>query len=304
LERYKRYRKEKTGDFIVARDGTRLYYEYVEKSSDTIIFIHGLTDDCRSWGSYMDYYKDQGFSVCSFDICGHGRSEYRTGLKIQDIVEDLKEMVDRLDLNVYGIVSHSMGSLVATRYLRKYPGECKLCACIAPVFTKTYFKKHADTLMYAYIVLFYPWLSKRKNKVYYDVPIIDSKSDIDAYLASKILGAGYTSVDLYFDMKDTVEYKKDLKFVNDHMNLVFVFCENDDLTNSDIKTRELIKEMGSSMYTLKSRDHHILIYFDVLTQLINKHLLTFSKAGDLKKSVDYFPRMSQRHGYCMLKNDS
>lgn len=97
----------------------------VEGSTGTpIVMLHGL-------GSSTTYYQACNaladlaaqHQVVRYDFDGHGLSPVSKSeaLSLDDLVEDLKALVDRLGFPTVGIVGHSMSGLVAMSFAAKYP---------------------------------------------------------------------------------------------------------------------------------------------------------------------------------------
>ncbi|RID84076.1 alpha/beta hydrolase [Peribacillus asahii] len=97
-------------------DGTSLYYN-VKGNGIPIVFIHPpvLT------GSNFKYQLEglsQNFKVITFDIRGHGRSQYSDIPIIYSlIVEDIKRLLDHLNIQKAVICGYSTGGSVALEYL-------------------------------------------------------------------------------------------------------------------------------------------------------------------------------------------
>lgn len=87
----------------------------------SIVFIHGVGMDHMMWSSQTLLLEKQ-FHVITYDMLGHGRSQnVDEGTLLDNFVEQLKELLDLLDVKQTHIVGFSMGGFVAQAFSLKYP---------------------------------------------------------------------------------------------------------------------------------------------------------------------------------------
>lgn len=125
-------------EMLHTRDGTRLHF--VEWSPYTvpdaglendpkavILIVHGIGEHSRRYDHAAAAFVQNGYAVYGYDHRGHGKSDgERAHFEIFDLpVDDLRQVVEAVrerhpgkKLLIYG---HSMGSLISTLYLLKYP---------------------------------------------------------------------------------------------------------------------------------------------------------------------------------------
>lgn len=108
----------------VETNGIRVHY--VRHGSGTpLVLLHGWPEFWYAWRKNIPALAE-GFDVISPDLRGFGESE-KPGLpespsKLrEDLVEDLRGLVDALGIERIGIVGHDVGSSVAQRFAAKYP---------------------------------------------------------------------------------------------------------------------------------------------------------------------------------------
>lgn len=106
-------------------NGVRMHYE--ERGSGTaMVWAHGLGGSWRGWERVMDFFQDR-YRVVAYDARGHGNSEKpaRPEAYSQDImVEDMRGVMDALDINKAIVGGHSMGANVALNFALRYPERC------------------------------------------------------------------------------------------------------------------------------------------------------------------------------------
>jgi 3-oxoadipate enol-lactonase len=90
------------------------------------VLVHGLG------GTGADIWKRQiddlaaEFRVISYDLRGSGRSEVTPGpYTIELLAEDLRALVEALELGNAALVAHSMGGSIALAYAARHPGDVR-----------------------------------------------------------------------------------------------------------------------------------------------------------------------------------
>ncbi len=94
-----------------------------KSESPPLLFIHGAWHGAWCWENFLNYFPQKGFDCFAPSLCGHGKSGNDKSLKttrLDDYVENIRSVVDSI-FSEYGkkpvIVGHSMGGLVAQKYL-------------------------------------------------------------------------------------------------------------------------------------------------------------------------------------------
>ena len=97
-----------------------MYYK-IEGKGETIVFIHGLSDSLEYWEYLASNLKKQ-YKIIRVDLRGHGKSELKNDkITIDLFTKDLKEILDKENINKVNLVGFSMGGLVALDFVLKYP---------------------------------------------------------------------------------------------------------------------------------------------------------------------------------------
>jgi non-heme chloroperoxidase len=102
---------------VVADDGARL--RVLEQGRGRpIVLLHGLTLAAEIWEHQLSELAAAGFRAVAVDQRGHGSSEVGAGgVTLDRLVADLREVLEQLDLTDAVLVGHSMGGMVALRFL-------------------------------------------------------------------------------------------------------------------------------------------------------------------------------------------
>lgn len=105
----------------------------------TVVLVHGYAEHAGRYDAFARALVEEGVAVRALDLRGHGRSEGPRA-QVEDFhhfVDDLTRFVEGLDEGAGGprfLFGHSMGGLVATRYVLEHPGEADGLILSSPYF--------------------------------------------------------------------------------------------------------------------------------------------------------------------------
>ncbi len=156
---------------LISVNGVNHYCEWVTASNSTpgkkpvMVFIHGWGGSGRYWESTAQALSDQ-FDCLIYDLRGFGRSntllENATEkYELIEYAEDLKALLDTLNLDKIYLNAHSMGGSIAVLFLNLYPQRVEqailTCSGIFEYDEKTFNAFHKFS---RYVVMFRPkWLA-------------------------------------------------------------------------------------------------------------------------------------------------
>jgi non-heme chloroperoxidase len=108
---------------VVTEDGTRLRV-LDHGTGPPVLLLHGVTLSADIWHYQLDELASAGFRVLALDLRGHGRSQAgEARLTLARLAGDVDDVLRQLDLVDVMLVGHSMGGMVALRYLSADPGR-------------------------------------------------------------------------------------------------------------------------------------------------------------------------------------
>jgi 3-oxoadipate enol-lactonase len=106
---------------FMTKDGFRLYYEDTGGNAPTIVFLHGAGGNHLSWWQQVPVLARQ-YRCISFDHRGFGQSlDAPNGPGSQAFVEDLKGLLDYLEIERAALVAQSMGGRTCLGFTLAYP---------------------------------------------------------------------------------------------------------------------------------------------------------------------------------------
>jgi pimeloyl-ACP methyl ester carboxylesterase len=98
---------------MTTSDGVRIVYDD-EGQGSPFVLVHGYDGLRAHWEFQRQVLLDAGYRVVALDQRGHWASDRPDyGLRISRLGQDLRELIDSLDLEDVTLVGHSMGVSVA-----------------------------------------------------------------------------------------------------------------------------------------------------------------------------------------------
>src|SRR5437868_4745503 len=126
---------------ITAGDGLRLYLRRHEAvgARGEIVIVHGFGEHSGRYGALTEHLLANGYSVTAYDQRGHGLSDGLPGHveAFSEYDDDLNKVIGLTRSRAAGrplfIIGHSMGGLVALRYLARKSGTVAGAIISAPL---------------------------------------------------------------------------------------------------------------------------------------------------------------------------
>jgi pimeloyl-ACP methyl ester carboxylesterase len=112
------------------KSGLKLHYQRSGKGPD-VVMIHGLTGNLAVWHLKIIPMIMDRFRVLSYDLRGHGYSDMPpTGYSATDMANDLKELLDVLEIEEVDLVGHSFGADISLYFSLLYPERVRKVVAI------------------------------------------------------------------------------------------------------------------------------------------------------------------------------
>jgi len=102
-----------------------LHYKHISDGSgrQTLVFINSLGTDFRIWDQVVAQMSD-AYDILLYDKRGHGVSDFGGGIDMQDHIQDLIALLDKLGLSQVVPVGLSVGGLIAQGLYGARPDLC------------------------------------------------------------------------------------------------------------------------------------------------------------------------------------
>jgi pimeloyl-ACP methyl ester carboxylesterase len=108
---------------VMSADGVPIRYEILGAGQPALVFIHGWACDRRFWDEQVAHFAPR-HTVVTLDLGGHGESgTNRSDWTMQAFGEDVRAVVEHLDLRPVVLIGHSMGGAVIIEAARRLPGR-------------------------------------------------------------------------------------------------------------------------------------------------------------------------------------
>jgi pimeloyl-ACP methyl ester carboxylesterase len=123
--------------FEIQANGVTLAGETVGEGPD-VVLMHGLTATRRYTVMGSKALPRAGFRLTTFDARGHGESSpapKREAYEYRDLVEDLRAVLDHLDVDTAAIGGASMGAHTAMAFALAWPERVRALVQITPAYS-------------------------------------------------------------------------------------------------------------------------------------------------------------------------
>ncbi|MBA4495225.1 alpha/beta fold hydrolase [Paenactinomyces guangxiensis] len=119
-------------------NGETLGYREREGGNETLLLIHGNMTSSRHWDVLLEQ-MDEKYHIIAVDLRGFGLSTYHRPIdSMKDFADDLKLVVNALDLPSFYLMGWSMGGAVAMQFAADHPGSVRKLILLAPASTRGY----------------------------------------------------------------------------------------------------------------------------------------------------------------------
>lgn len=131
------------GPTITVADGTRIYFkDWGDPTAQPIVFSHGWPLTADAWEDQMLFLANHGYRCIAHDRRGHGRSSQPwQGNEMNTYADDLRALVEALDLREAVHVGHSTGGGEVARYIGRHGtarvAKAVLVGAVPPLMLKT-----------------------------------------------------------------------------------------------------------------------------------------------------------------------
>ncbi|MDJ0794069.1 MAG: alpha/beta hydrolase [Woeseiaceae bacterium] len=194
-----------------ARGSSRLYRQAWAPDGGTrgiVLLIHGLGEHSSRYGHVASSLTERGFALQALDHYGHGKSDGHGGHVprfsvfldgVAALLDDVKKTSDGAPLFLVG---HSMGGLIAARFLMSRQNEFRAAALSGPAFK-------SDEAPPAFVL----WLNRLISALLPTLPMIALDATlvsrdpdvVKAYLGDPLVHHGKLTSRLIAEMSTTMD---------------------------------------------------------------------------------------------------
>ena len=112
-----------------------LNYEISGNGKENLVLLHGFMESLLIWED-LEPFLSKKFRLIKIDLPGHGRSSILGEVHTMELIADeVKKVTDKLNLEKFHLLGHSMGGYVSLAFAEKFPEVLKTLI----LFFSTYF---------------------------------------------------------------------------------------------------------------------------------------------------------------------
>ncbi|RDW19955.1 alpha/beta fold hydrolase [Oceanobacillus chungangensis] len=110
------------GYYVTVESSVKLYVEDINpEGSKIIVFLHGWPLSHKQFEYQFNVLPAMGYRCIGIDWRGFGKSDKpESGYNFNRLADDIRTVVDVLQLDNFTLVGHSTGGAIAIRYMSRY----------------------------------------------------------------------------------------------------------------------------------------------------------------------------------------
>jgi pimeloyl-ACP methyl ester carboxylesterase len=113
-------------------DGINVHY-ITQGRGNNLVMIHGFLGNLAVWHLNIVPELRREFRVTTYDLRGHGYTEVTpTGYSTENLADDLKGLLDALDIQQATLVGHSFGADISLYFSLLYPERVSKVVALEP----------------------------------------------------------------------------------------------------------------------------------------------------------------------------
>ena len=101
-------------------DGFNLCLSIWEGKGRDVFCVHGISSNSRVWNTIAESLKDK-FNFIGIDLRGRGHSGAPGGYSLKNHVEDIKKVLQQLNIDKVILMGHSLGAYICIMFAAIYP---------------------------------------------------------------------------------------------------------------------------------------------------------------------------------------
>ena len=120
---------------INGKDSLNTFYVLDKKNDAPIVFIHGVGLNHKIWEPQINVFEN---TFLAYDILGHGNTPLnKENINFDDFSNQLKNLIDELNMKKIHLVGFSIGSLIARNFASKYSDKLESLILLCSIFKRT-----------------------------------------------------------------------------------------------------------------------------------------------------------------------
>lgn len=165
------------GQYILTHDQKKIFLQTSFEPNAVphekfLMFNYGLVCSTHHWSKQIDFFIEQGFNLIFHDYRGHFNSSGEEDLEsitFKNIADDMKEILDHLQIKQCIMLGHSMGVNTTLEFAKFYPeylqGMVLIGGTVMPV-TEVMLGSNIMDIVLPYVQLLYEKYPKEGNWIW------------------------------------------------------------------------------------------------------------------------------------------
>lgn len=117
-----------------------LHYEISGSGTENLVLLHGFMENLMIWEE-MEAFLSEKFRLIKIDLPGHGISKILDEVHTMELMaEEVKKVTDKLKIDRFHLLGHSMGGYTSLAFAEKFPQSLKSLT----LFFSSYFADDAE----------------------------------------------------------------------------------------------------------------------------------------------------------------
>ncbi|GIN39394.1 MULTISPECIES: alpha/beta fold hydrolase [Heyndrickxia] len=194
------------GYFVNVETGVKLYVEDIHpEGSRTIVFLHGWPLSHKQFEYQFDVLPLMGYRCIGIDWRGFGKSDKPiSGYNFDRLADDIRKVVDVLQLDNFTLVGHSTGGAIAIRYMSRHNGYGVSNLVLVDAAAPIGFTTETATRLYIQTLNDRPKMIREVTDTFFFQYITSSFSDW--FLQLGLQAAGWSTAAIIITLRDEKLY--------------------------------------------------------------------------------------------------
>ncbi len=213
-----------------------LHYKTIGEGSETVVILHGLFGCLDNWQTFAQKLGET-YTIIIVDQRNHGKSPHFDEHNYELMSNDLKELVDFLDLTKFHLIGHSMGGKTAMRFAVEHPylTEKLIVVDIGPKYYPPHHQKIIEALQAV------------------DFSLVNSRKEVDVLLSEKIKDPGvkqFLLKGLTWESKTKMKWKFNFQAIASEIENI-----GEEIDSSSYFSSPTLFLKGENSSYIEDRDH-------------------------------------------------
>lgn len=186
---------------IELNDSLNINYIDEGQGHHTLVFVHGLGSNLKAWQKNIEELR-KSYRCIALDLPNYGQSsqgDYPFGMSY--FAEVLEDFIDKLNIEKFVLVGHSMGGQTAIHFALKYPERLSHLILMAPAGFETFTPQQVQWFEQVYTKAFVQSATEEQIRKNFQLNFFDMPADAQFMISDRLeMRADQAAYDSYCSM--------------------------------------------------------------------------------------------------------